>query len=105
MTPPVPGTHAPRSAKWCFILSLPRSGSTLLTVLLDRTGQCLVLPETHFFVFHKDQVRADFGRDRERIIEAWTAFYRTKRWIGDLTGLRAYLMEHARDLQGVLTGS
>jgi len=105
MIPSVPGTSVRGSFKWCFILSLPRSGSTLLTVLLDGSGQCLVLPETHFLVFQREQTKRARAQDLPGLIDAWLAFYRTKKWIGDLPRLRAHLLEHAADLLGIFTES
>lgn len=81
-----------KQINWCFIFSLPRSGSTLLTVLLDKSKQCVVLPETHFFVFRSEVPYKVFESHKIEIITAWVQFYRTAKWISDREKLKERLI-------------
>lgn len=77
--------------RYVFLLSRPRSGSTLLTFLLNNVSGCVALPETHFLVFHSIFRRLAFPRDQQLIVDRWANFYRTKKWIADLDALSAKL--------------
>ena len=81
--------------EWCFILSMPRSGSTLLTVLLDKGENCVVLPETHFFDFYEKVKNKKFADNKSNIIKSWISYYRTKKWLNNLPLLEEHLEKNA----------
>ncbi len=70
------------SAVPCFILSSPRSGSTLLRIRLGALPGVLALPETHFFVFRERFLGHDLMKrdDRVAVARAWTGYYTLRRW-------------------------
>lgn len=62
--------------KFLFILSAPRSGSTLLRVLLNRLPDVISPPESYFLEFYKDNKTLNPERDEDRRIIAanWIDF-------------------------------
>jgi Sulfotransferase family len=79
-----------------FIVGAPRSGTTLLRVVLDRHPAIAVPDETEFFHFVYSRRRA-FGdlsipRNRQRLIDQYLATKRIRRLGLDLTALRETLM-------------
>lgn len=62
--------------KFLFILSAPRSGSTLLRVLLNRLPDVISPPESYFLEFYKNNKNLNPGREKDREIIAvnWIAF-------------------------------
>lgn len=60
-----------------FLLSAPRSGSTLLRLHLNEFEGVIALPETHFFEFmlrHKNRSWKS-AEDREILANKWVGFY------------------------------
>ncbi|HUJ21283.1 MAG TPA: sulfotransferase [Bryobacteraceae bacterium] len=79
-----------------FIVGAPRSGTTLLRVILDRHPAIAVPDETEFFHFVYDRRRA-FGDlrvpcNRQRLVDQYLATERVRRLGLDLTALREALM-------------
>ena len=62
--------------KFLFILSAPRSGSTLLRVLLNRLPDVISPPESYFLEFYKNNknLNPDRAKDREIIAANWIEF-------------------------------
>jgi hypothetical protein len=81
-----------------FVLSMPRSGSTLLRLLLDNVPGCVSLPETHFLVFydkHKS-INISVKKNREIVIENWLNYFTTKKIINDLGILKEELLTNVK---------
>ena len=64
-----------------FILSSPRSGSTMLRVHLKKPKNCIALPELHFFPFKKEMRKFDISlaKDRVQILYKWTEYFCIKK--------------------------
>lgn len=62
--------------KFLFILSAPRSGSTLLRVLLNRLPDVISPPESYFLEFYKNNktLNPALGKDRKIIAANWIVF-------------------------------
>lgn len=62
--------------KFLFILSAPRSGSTLLRVLLNRIPDVISPPESYFLEFYKNNknLNPERAKDREIIAANWFEF-------------------------------
>lgn len=64
-----------------FILSSPRSGSTMLRLTLGKFPAIISLPETHFFTFqnHHRKISPETESGRKSIAEKWATFHTVKR--------------------------
>lgn len=93
-----------KNFNYIFVLSMPRSGSTLLRVLLGNIEGCVSLPETFFFVFCTNHKHLDISNksDREVFINNWIDYYTTKRIINNLEELKAKLFSDVINLKDVL---
>lgn len=62
--------------EFLFILSAPRSGSTLLRVMLNKIPNIISPPETYFLEFYRDNKKLDLLKrsDREILVQNWVAF-------------------------------
>ena len=78
--------------QYIFLLSKPRSGSTLFRLLLGQLKNVVSLPETHFFVFHKQNKSLDFSGNKEKIVDRWLKFYTIRKFKIDKTALRKHLL-------------
>lgn len=90
--------------KYIFVLSMPRSGSTLFRMLLGKIDGCVSLPETFFFVFQKNNAHIKFNTKEGRlaVIENWIKYYTTRRNINDLDMLKSTLTEKAMSFKDIL---
>ena len=61
---------------WSFIISAPRSGSTLLRVYLNKSKNIISPPETYFLDFYKrnKQISLQTKESRKDIVTRWTCF-------------------------------
>jgi hypothetical protein len=88
---------------YVFVLSMPRSGSTLFRMLLGNIEGCVSLPETFFFVFLKKHKSLDISveENRKKIIKNWVNYYTVRGMINDLAALEQELLNNvvtAKDL-------
>ncbi|MBK8497576.1 MAG: sulfotransferase [Flavobacteriales bacterium] len=88
-----------------FLLSMPRSGSTLLRLHLDRFPGAISVPETHFFVFQQQYARYDPARDEHRklIATRWSNLHTIQKFPIDRDALRQRIIDHATRWQDVFT--
>lgn len=86
-----------------FLLSMPRSGSTLLRLHLDRFEGAIALPETHFFVFKEKYAKYDLSKseDRKFLSGKWTDLYSTRKFLIDHGALRERIAHDARQWQDI----
>lgn len=63
-----------------FVVACPRSGTTLLTVLLDRHDQIAMTPETHFLIHVGEARRARVAATHEALVD----FYLNRTHLCDL---------------------
>src|SRR5690554_1677132 len=93
--------------RFLFILSAPRSGSTLLRVLLNRVPNVISPPETYFLEFYRDNKKLDPSKpwDRQRIADNWIEFRNhLNAWnLYDRTEFRSQVGEHARSWSDVFS--
>lgn len=80
-----------------FLLSMPRSGSTLLRLHLDRFPGAISVPETHFFVFKAQYAKYDPARleDRKLVATRWTNLHTIQKFPIDRAALRQRIIESA----------
>ncbi len=90
--------HANRCIK-AFILSSPRSGSTLLRLTLSKLKNVVALPETHFFAFLSNN---KIKRITPAVIEAWVNYYTVQKWPIDHKELKKLLLSDASELPDIL---
>ena len=76
-----------------FILSQPRSGSTLLRLQLNKEPNVISIPETHFFNFKNKFKHLDPAKDPQQAIETWLTYFFVRRMELDLDLLRKDLNE------------
>lgn len=64
-----------------FILSQPRSGSTLFRLILSKAENFISLPETHFFPFRKENIHLTPTnvKHREKIANNWINYFTIKK--------------------------
>ena len=93
--------------RFLFILSAPRSGSTLLRVLLNRLPDVISPPETYFLEFYRDNKKLDPScpSDRERIADNWIAFrnHLNARNLYNREDFRKQVCTHARSWSDVFS--
>jgi hypothetical protein len=87
-----------------FLLSMPRSGSTVLRLHLNQFEGTLALPETHFFVFHGRHRQLDPNSpvDREELADRWVRFHRIRKMPFDKEALRKHIVADARSWKDIL---
>ncbi|MFI5203097.1 MAG: sulfotransferase family protein [Flavobacteriales bacterium] len=87
-----------------FILSSPRSGSTLLRLTLDKINGLTTLPETHFWVFKKanNNLNPSTEADRTMLADRWVSFYTIKKYPGNHEELKARIIHEARSWKDML---
>jgi hypothetical protein len=92
------------SYSYIFVLSMPRSGSTLFRMLLGNIKGTVSLPETFFFVFYNNHKNLDFSIEQQRltIIKKWLEYYTIKRMIIDLSSLELDLISKAHSFKDLL---
>lgn len=85
-----------------FILSMPRSGSTLLRLELNKFEHVFALPETQFFSFlHNLPKHLSFAKSKDEIIRCWLNFHRVNRWDIDKARL-AEALKNTENLRDIL---
>lgn len=91
------------SFKYIFLLSMPRSGSTLFRLLLSNIDGVVSLPETFFFVFLKENKDINFNtnKGKEQLINSWVSYYTTRRNIDDLEKLKHTLYEEVKHVKDI----
>ena len=68
---------------YAFILSAPRSGSTLLRLTLNKMPGVIALPETNFFAFidqHKIKKEFSSASEKNNSIKKWVRHHSIKKW-------------------------
>ena len=85
-----------------FILSSPRSGSTITRLTLNKLEGLVTLPETHFWVFKEKFQKLSFSKDKARIIHEWLEFYSIKKFPIDSEILRQRLTKEVNDWKEML---
>jgi hypothetical protein len=81
-----------------FIVGTPRSGTTLLRVLLNRHPELAICDESHYFYYVYTRRKA-FGnlsdpKNRKLLIDRYLAIYRIRRLGFDHNNLASYLMQY-----------
>ena len=86
-----------------FLLSMPRSGSTVLRLHLNQFEGVMALPETHFFVFMDRHRLLDPGApaQREELADRWVRFHRIRKMPFDKEALRKRIVTEARTWRDV----
>lgn len=89
----------------CFILSSPRSGSTLLRLNLDKLDNVVALPETHFFAFLDERRKEKWSSKKElgQIAEEWVNYHTIKKMINNKQSLVASILDLATEMRDILT--
>ena len=79
----------------CFILSSPRSGSTLLRLHLNQVPNVIALPETHFFNFKHEfrHLKPENPKHRPQLIKKWVNYFTVSRMALDTAALTQALEE------------
>ena len=86
-----------------FIVGCERSGTTLLSVLLDRHSKLAVTPETHFFPRVYERYRSDSQLDsREKLVQAFFNERFCSELELDQEGLISRYKDHPADFAGLL---
>lgn len=82
-----------------FLLSMPRSGSTVLRLHLNQFEGMIALPETHFFVFKAQHEHLDPGTHAQRteLADRWVGYHRIRKMPFDKEALRQRIVHEARD--------
>lgn len=77
----------------CFILSAPRSGSTLLRLHLNQVPNVIALPETHFFNFKHEfrHLNPRNPQHRSTLIKKWVNYFTVSRMALDIQQLTTAL--------------
>jgi hypothetical protein len=90
--------------KIVFLLSMPRSGSTVLRLHLNQFQGVVALPETHFFVFMAQHRKLEVENPAERaeIADRWVRFHRIRKMPFDKEALRQRITADARTWKDVL---
>ena len=86
-----------------FILSSPRSGSTLLRLSLGKLENVVALPETHFYNYFEGK-SIEFGNKPEvkKAAVKWVDYYTIKRWPIDHNALVERIAENAESLRDII---
>jgi len=82
-----------------FLLSAPRSGSTLLRLRMNEFEGVIALPETHLFEFmriHKNRSWLS-ETDRKLLANKWITFYTITKFPLNLEALKNQIIEHAKN--------
>lgn len=89
--------------KLVFLLSMPRSGSTVLRLHLNQFEGVVALPETHFFVFMAQHHRLEVENPAQRgeIADRWVRFHRIRKMPFDKEALRLRIVRDARTWKDV----
>lgn len=89
---------------YIFVLSMPRSGSTLFRLLLGNVSGTVSLPETFFFVFHEKHKKYNISVESQRlqIIKNWIDYYTIRRMISDLSSLERELISGVKEFKDIL---
>ncbi len=84
--------------KIVFLLSMPRSGSTLLRLHLDRFPGAISVPETHFFVFKQQFAKYELSNTEHRKLIAvrWSNLHTIQKFPIDRDALRKKIMAEAK---------
>lgn len=85
-----------------FILSSPRSGSTVTRLTLDKLPGLVALPETHFWIFKKLHGNRSITTDLNGIVKDWIEFYTVKKIPVDHQQLTDDLLKHTRTWNDIL---
>jgi hypothetical protein len=89
---------------YIFLLSMPRSGSTLFRLLLNNIDGVVALPETFFFVFldNNKQLKLSNPEQKKQLLKNWVKYYTTKRIISNLSVLEENLNQKVTKYQDIL---
>jgi len=82
-----------------FLLSAPRSGSTLLRLHMNEFEGVIALPETHLFEFilkHKSRNWSS-KTDRKFLADKWTKFYTISKFPINHEVLKSQIISHAKN--------
>lgn len=85
-----------------FILSSPRSGSTVTRLLLDKLPNMVALPETHFWVFKKQFGHKHIQNDISFLANQWVSFYTIKKYPVDHKSLEEQIIAKAKSWKDIL---
>lgn len=93
--------------EFIFILSAPRSGSTLLRVMLNKIPNIISPPESYFLEFYRDNKMLDLLKesDRELLVENWFNFrnHLNVRNLYNRSDFRDLVVEEARTWKDVFS--
>lgn len=93
--------------KFIFILSAPRSGSTLLRVLLNRIPDVVSPPETYFLQFYRDNKKYNplKASDRSILVDNWINFrnHMNVRNLYDRKAFRELVVGEARSWKDIFS--
>ncbi|MFZ5553389.1 MAG: sulfotransferase family protein [Bacteroidota bacterium] len=88
-----------------FLLSSPRSGSTMLRLNLNRVENILTLPETHLFVlmghYKKRKVNWANKDEKNKLAYNWTVYHSIKKFPLDRKKLHEEIVEKAESWKDV----
>ena len=89
---------------YVFVLSMPRSGSTLFRMLLSNVDGCVSLPETFFFPFYNQYKYIDITsvEGKNKLIDNWINFYTVKLSISNLEELKVELINQVVSFKDIL---
>lgn len=89
--------------KIVFLLSMPRSGSTVMRLHLNQFEGTIALPETHFFVFMQRHGSLDPNTpaNREELADRWVRFHRIRKMPFDKEVLRKRIIAEARSWKDI----
>jgi hypothetical protein len=85
-----------------FILSSPRSGSTLTRLTLDKISGLVTLPETHFWVFKNFYNTYSLTKDIEFLADKWVNFYSIKKYPVNHNNLKNDIINNAKSWKDIL---
>jgi hypothetical protein len=89
---------------YIFLLSMPRSGSTLFRLLLNNIDGVVALPETFFFVFldNNKHLKLSNPEQKKHLLKNWVNYYTTRRIISNLSVLEENLNQKVTKYQDIL---
>lgn len=85
-----------------FILSSPRSGSTVTRLTLGKLENLVTLPETHFWVFKNRYKSYSLAKDIAFIADKWIHFYSIKKYPVNHLELKQDIISNAKKWNDLL---